>query len=152
MSRKYISFRRYSFPGRTCGFRSFPFSAGTSARTVHALPGSSRFPQVLPLGLYMRFLLFFAFRMYSRSDCTCVFRSSPLSAGTLARVVHAVSASPRFPHVLLLDLYVWFRLFTAFRRYSCPRRTCGFRSSPLCRSRFIQFPAFHSQILYCIHV
>ena len=126
-----LAFRRYSCPDCTCGFRPSPLSAGVFARVVPAVSASPHFPQVYSLGLYLRFPHLLAFRRYSCSDCACGFRISSLSAGTLARIVPAVSASPRFPQVRLPGLYVRFPHLLAFRTHSCPDCTCGFRSSPL---------------------
>ena len=127
----FASFRRCIRSGCTCGFRISSLSAGTRARVVRAVSALHLFPQVLPLGWYVRFSPFASFRRCIRSGYTCGFRISSLSAGILARIVPAVSASPRFPQVLLPGLYLRFLHLLAFRRYSCPDCTCGFRPSPL---------------------
>ena len=126
-----LTFRTYSCPDCTCGFRPSPLSAGVFARVVPAVSALRLFPQVYSLGLYLRFPHLLAFRRYARPGCTCAFRISSLSARTLVQIVHAVSASPRFPQVLLPGLYLRFLHLLAFRTHSCPDCTCGFRISSL---------------------
>ena len=54
----FSSFRRYSCPDCTCGFRISSLSAGVFARVVPAVFALRLFPQVYSLGLYVRFPLF----------------------------------------------------------------------------------------------
>ena len=117
-----LVFRTHSCPDCTCGFRPSPLSAGVFARVVPAVSASPRFPHALLSRLYMRFPPFASFRRCIRSGYTCGFRISSLSAGILARIVPAVSASPRFPQVLLSRLYMRFPLFATLTLtfYSVP--------------------------------
>ena len=118
----FASFRRCIRSGCTCGFRISSLSARTLVQIVHAVSALRLFPQVYSLGLYVRFPHLLAFRTHSCPDCTCGFRPSPLSAGTLVQIVHAVSASPRFPQVLLSKLYLRFPPFATLTLtfYSVP--------------------------------
>ena len=117
-----LTFRTHSCPDCTCGFRISSFSARTLARIVPAVSALRLFPQVRAPGLYVCFPHLLAFRRYPCPDCACGFRISSLSAGTLARVVPAFSASPHFPHALLPGLYVRFPLFATLTLtfYSVP--------------------------------
>ena len=113
-------FHRYYRSGCTCGFCSFSLSACTHARTVHAFSALRLFPQVLLLGLYMRFPHLLAFRTYSCSICTCGFGSLPLSAGTLARGLRAVSALRRSAaHVLFSFQHSTLKFYIAYMYNLC---------------------------------
>ena len=120
------AFRRYRRLVYTCVLPLLALSAGTLARFVPALFHFSRFPQVQTLGLYMRFSTSRTFRRYRRLVYTCVFPLLALSAGTLARFIHALFHFSRFPQVQTLGLYMRLSTSRAFRRYRRLVYTCVF--------------------------
>ena len=148
----FSAFRRYSRSGCTCGFCSSPLYAGTSARVVHAVSAFLRFSQVLALGVYVRFLHFYAFRRYFRSGCTCGFCISPLFACTRSPFVHAVSAYFHFTQVLALEVYMWFLHISSFRMYSLSIYTCNLCSFPLSAGTSAQIVHVLSAYLLFLHV
>ena len=95
-----LTFRTYNSHGLACAFALIPFSARTSHAGVHAISGLSRFPHVLFLPRYMRFLAYLIFRTYHFCQGTCGFQLATISACTILTGLHAVSHLSRFSHIL----------------------------------------------------
>ncbi len=108
-----ISIRR-SFPHLppVSAFRLSPFVAYTPRRFLPAVFAPSRFPHVQLPDPYMRFQPLPIFRMYRSPVPTCAFSLFPLSACTIRRSLHALSA------------------FSHFRTYNPPIPTCAFGFLP----------------------
>ena len=108
-----ISIRR-SFPHLppVSAFRLSPFVAYTPRRFLPAVFAPSRFPHVQLPDPYMRFQPLPIFRMYRSPVPTCAFSLFPLSACTIRRSLHALSA------------------FSHFRMYNPPIPTCAFSLFP----------------------
>ena len=143
-----ISIRR-SFPHLppVSAFRLSPFVAYTPRRFLPAVFAPSRFPHVQLPDPYMRFQPLPIFRMYRSPVPTCAFSLFPLSACTIRRSLHALSAFSHFrtynppiptcafslfpfPHVQSADPYMRFQPFPIFRMYNPPIPTCAFGFLP----------------------
>ena len=148
-------FRMYGSPIPTCDFDFFPPSARTVRQSLHAvsiasplsartarqflpaLSASYRFPHVPPADFYLCFRFPPIFRMYGSLIPTCAFGFLPFSARTARQSLHALSTSPRLPHVHPADSYMRLRPRRVFRTYtpSIPTCTFGFLPFSACTAR-----------------